>query len=86
METKDQRIDCEIVHKASKGNTNADTVSRNPIPDDQHINNVSVKKTKKKKEKKKKLKEYMENEKCQIFYSQEYHDAPTGGHQGIACI
>jgi len=29
--------DYKIVHKAGKSNTNADALSRNPIPDDQHV-------------------------------------------------
>jgi len=36
-----EEYDYEIVHKAGKGNTNADALSRNPISDDQHINNIS---------------------------------------------
>jgi len=72
-----EEYDYEIVHKAGKGNTNADALSRNPIPDDQHINSVGQKK-----EEEEAPKEYSEEEKRQILY--EYHDAPTGGHQGIA--
>jgi len=34
---KFKEYDYEIVHKAGKGNTNADALSRNPIPDDQYI-------------------------------------------------
>jgi len=52
----------EIVHKASKGNTNA--LSHNPILDDQHIYNV-----KQGNEEEKTLKEYMEDEKRQIYMS-----------------
>jgi len=32
-----EEYDYEIIHKAGKGNTNADALSRNPIPDDQHV-------------------------------------------------
>jgi len=51
-------------------------MSRNPIPVDQHINNINQG------NKKEVPKEYMKDEKRQILY--EYYDAPTGGHQGIA--
>jgi len=77
----------EIVHKAGKGNTNADALSRNPIPDNQHLNSISQKKEEEEEQEEEEQeeeapKEYTEEEKRQILY--EYHDAPTGGHQGIA--
>jgi len=80
-----EEYDYEIVHKAGKGNANADALSRNPIPVDQHINSVNQEKEEEEDEEEEAEeapKEYTEEEKRQILY--EYHDAPTGGHQGIA--
>ncbi|XP_011699787.1 PREDICTED: uncharacterized protein LOC105457055 [Wasmannia auropunctata] len=66
-----EEYDYEIIHRAGKGNTNADALSRNPIPDDNAIiSNVNCEKY-----------EYSEDEKRQILH--EYHDAPLGGHQGV---
>jgi len=72
-----EEYDYEIIHKAGKDNTNADALSRNPIPDDQHVY-ISQKDEEKEEE----VREYIEEEKRQILY--EYHDAPVGGHQGVA--
>jgi len=36
-----EEYDYEVVHKADKGNTNVGSLSRNSIPDDQHVNNVT---------------------------------------------
>jgi len=78
-----EEYDYEIIHKAGKGNTNADALSRNPIPDEPHINSVSRKKEEEEEEQEEEEpREYTEEEKRQILY--EYHDAPTGGYQGIA--
>jgi len=74
-----EEYDYEIVHKAGKGNTNADALSRNLIPDDQHINSVSQGNEEEEEEA---PREYTEDEKRQILYA--YHDVPIGGHQGIA--
>ena len=59
------------MHKAGKANANADALSRN-VP----ILTYELKGDKEEPERK-----YSEEEKQQILY--EYHDAPTGGHQGI---
>jgi len=32
-----EEYDYEVVYKVNKGNTNADALSRNPIPDNQHV-------------------------------------------------
>jgi len=72
-----EEYDYEIIHKTGKGNTNADALSRNPIPDDQHVY-ISQKDEEKEEE----VREYIEEEKRQILY--EYHDVPVGGHQGVA--
>jgi len=77
-----EEYDYEIVHKAGKGNINANALSRNPISDDQHINNVSQGNEEEEGKEEEALKEYTEDEKCQILYK--YHDAPIGGHQEIA--
>jgi len=69
-----EEYDYEIVHKAGKGNTNADALSRNSIPDDQHIN--SQRKEEEEEQEEKALKEYTEEEKRQILYK--YHDAQEG--------
>ena len=37
-----EEYDYKIIHKAGKGNTNADTLSRNPIRNDEHVHNVQV--------------------------------------------
>jgi len=75
----------EIIHKAGKGNTNTDAVSRNLIPDEPYINSISRRKEEEEKQEEEEPREYTEEEKRQILY--EYHDAgismPTGG-QGIA--
>jgi len=64
-----EEYDYEIVHKAGK--------SRNPTPtDDQHVNSIS------RRNEEEEEREYTEEEKRQILY--EYHDAPVGGHQGVA--
>ncbi|XP_018402807.1 PREDICTED: uncharacterized protein LOC108779800 [Cyphomyrmex costatus] len=62
------------MHKAGKRNTNADALSRNPI--------CNIKKDEENEEDKEKtMREYTEEEKQRILY--EYHDSPTGGHQGV---
>ncbi|KAL6254128.1 hypothetical protein P5V15_014749 [Pogonomyrmex californicus] len=58
------------MHKAGKGNTNADALSRNLIVRDTQINSI---------ERDKEEREYSKEEKEQITY--EYHNAPLGGHQ-----
>jgi transposase InsO family protein len=67
-----EEYDYEIVHKAGKMNANADALSRNPIVEDSHINNVHQEEM---------PKEYSEEDKLQILH--EYHDLPVGGHQGV---
>jgi len=74
----DYEYDYEIVHKTGKGNTNADALSRNSIPDDQHVH-IS---RKDEEEEEEAVREYTEKEKRQILY--EYHDTPVRGHQGVA--
>ncbi|KAL6268256.1 hypothetical protein P5V15_001371 [Pogonomyrmex californicus] len=70
-----EEYDYEIIHKAGKRNTNADTLSRNPITLDSQLNIVA------RDEREEEIKrEYQK--KSQILY--EYHDAPTGEHQGVA--
>jgi len=51
-----EEYDYEIVHKASKGNTNTDALSRNLIPDNKYINSVNQEK----KEEEEASKEYTE--------------------------
>jgi len=68
-----EEYDYEIIHRAGKGNTNADALSQNPIADQAQVINV----TQELKERK-----YSEEEKQQILY--EYHNAPLGGHQGVS--
>src|SRR5580765_4831122 len=78
-----EEYDYEIIHKAGRANANADALSRHIIQDANEI---------KKEEEILKIEEdneiaddtqktYTEEEKQQILY--EYHDAPTGGYQGI---
>jgi len=38
---KIEEYDYEIIHRAGKGNTNADALSRNPITDISQVNNVT---------------------------------------------
>jgi len=45
-----EKYDYEIVHKTGKGNTNADALSRNPIPDDTFVSTERTKKKKKKRQ------------------------------------
>jgi len=67
-----EEYDYEIIHRAGKGNTNADALSRNPVTDQPQVNNITQRI---------KEREYSEAEKQQILY--EYHNAPLGGHQRI---
>ena len=68
-----EEYDYEIVHKAGKNNVNADALSRNPITEASAINVT--------RQDNDSPREYSEEEKRQILY--EYHDSPTGGHQGV---
>jgi len=71
-----EEYDYEIIHKAGRANSNADALSRNvkgaasEIGEERDIHVI-----------KEDTNIYTEEEKRQILY--EYHDAPTGGHQGI---
>lgn len=67
----------KIVHRAGKGNANADALSRYPIMDDIHTVNTITQEE----EKEIQQREYTEEEKEQILY--EYYDAPIGGHQSV---
>jgi len=58
-----EEYDYKIVHKAGKSNTNADALSRNPVPDDQHVH-IS----RKDEEKDEKAREYTKEEKSPRFY------------------
>jgi len=64
--------DYEIIHRAGKGNTNTDALSRNPATDDSKTFHIVQKE---------KEREYSETEKQQIL--REYHDASLEGHQGV---
>jgi len=68
-----EEYDYEIIHRAYKNNTNADALSRNPITNESKTLHIIEKE---------KEREYSEEEKRQIL--RDYHDAPLGGHQGIA--
>ena len=72
-----EEYDYEIVHRAGKGNVNADALSRYPITDSARVNAITQEE-----EREEATKEYTEEEKRQILF--EYHDAPIGGHQGAA--
>jgi len=63
-----EEYDYEIIHRAGKGNTNADGLSRNPITNDSKTLYIIEKEEER---------EYNEEEKRQIL--REYHDAPLGG-------
>jgi len=67
-----EEYDYEIIHRAGKGNTNADALSRNSATDDSKTFHIVQKE---------KEREYSETEKQQIL--REYHDTPLGGHQGV---
>jgi len=67
-----EEYDYEIIHRAGKGNRNADALSRNPTTDDSKTFHIVQEE---------KEREYSETEKQQIL--REYHDAPLGGHQGV---
>jgi len=67
-----EEYDYEIIHRAGKGNTNADALSRNPITNDSRMLHFIEEEKERK---------YSEEEKRQIL--REYHDAPLGGHQGV---
>ncbi|KAL6268170.1 hypothetical protein P5V15_001267 [Pogonomyrmex californicus] len=54
-----EEYDYEVVHKASRGNINADALSRNPIALDTQINSI---------ERDKEEREYSKDEKEQILY------------------
>ncbi|KAM0730356.1 Retrovirus-related Pol polyprotein from transposon 412 [Formica fusca] len=76
-----EEYDYEIIHKAGRANANADALSRN-VKRDAHETEeerevLAIEEETNSDEEKK----YTEEEKKQILY--EYHDAPTGGHQGI---
>jgi len=65
-----EEYDYEIIHRAGKGNTNADALSRNPITNDSKMLHIIEEEKERK----------YEEEKQQIL--REYHDAPLRGHQG----
>ena len=71
-----EEYDYEIVHRAGKGNVNADALSRYPVTNDEVVNNLRVE------DDETEIKVYTEEEKRQILL--EYHDAPLGGHPGVA--
>ena len=86
-----EEYDYEIIHKAGRANANADALSRNAIREANEIEEEQEIFTATREEEEKEEKEeeansdnerkYTEDEKKQILY--EYHDAPTGGHQGV---
>ena len=73
-----EEYDYEIIHKAGRANANADALSR-------HVTRDAVKEEREEEilqvKEKEETRIYTEEEKRQIMY--EYHDAPTGGHQGV---
>lgn len=82
----------KIIHKAGRANANADALSRNMPRDTSQTKKekevLSVTEEARSNESNEesensidKTKTYTEEEKRQIMH--EYHDAPTGGHQGI---
>jgi len=70
-----EEYEYEIIHRAGKGNTNADALSRNLVTDQQQVNKITQETEER---------EYSEAEKQQILY--EYHNTPLGRHQGITNI
>jgi len=60
-----------MIHRARKGNANADAL-RNPITNESQVNNVAQEL---------KEREYSQVEKQQILY--EYYNASLGGHQEV---
>ena len=89
-----EEYDYEIIHKAGRANANADALSRN-VKREAHVTEATDKvlalnedgehaytsNEDDKEEDNKCEQAYTEEQKKQILY--EYHDAPTGGHQGI---
>ena len=86
-----EEYDYEIIHKAGRANANADALSRN-VKREAHVTEDSDKILALEEDtvhtqlstpikNNESIQEYTEEEKKQILY--EYHDAPTGGHQGI---
>jgi len=67
-----EEYEYEIIHKPGKANANADALSR-------YVSSIVYEEDKKKEDIP--ARTYSEEEKQQILY--EYHDAPTGGHQGL---
>ncbi|XP_012529181.1 uncharacterized protein K02A2.6-like [Monomorium pharaonis] len=60
-----------------KGNVNADALSQYLVTDSANVNAITPAE-----EREEATREYTEKEKRQILF--EYHDAPIGGHQGVA--
>ncbi|KAM0724355.1 Retrovirus-related Pol polyprotein from transposon 17.6 [Formica fusca] len=77
-----EEYDYEIIHKAGRANANADALSRNVTreaheTEEEEREILAIEKETNSDEEK----IYTEEDKKQILY--EYHDAPTGGHQGV---
>ncbi|KAM0735103.1 Retrovirus-related Pol polyprotein from transposon 17.6 [Formica fusca] len=77
-----EEYDYEIVHKAGRANANADALSRN-VTKEAHETEEEEREILAIEEETNSDEEkiYTEEDKKQILY--EYHDAPTGGHQGV---
>jgi len=69
-----EEYDYEIIHRAGKGNANADALSWNPITDKPQMNNIAQDLIEQ---------EYSEAEKQQILY--EFHNA-LREHQGVTRV
>ena len=84
-----EEYDYEIIHKAGRANANADALSRQVTRDITERKGNKIFKLEEDEEEEEveeeeladNTRKYSEEEKNQILY--EYHDAPTGGHQGI---
>ncbi|XP_011859870.1 PREDICTED: uncharacterized protein LOC105557283 [Vollenhovia emeryi] len=68
-----EEYDYEIIHKSGQSNVNVDALSRYPAENKKLIHHV---------EGEREQREYTAEQKEQTLY--EYHDAPLGGHQGVA--